>query len=77
MKDQKSKQSIYYEIRTEALVPTLITYRIKAESPEEALKLFHKSNPTKVIPQLLRKRNLKATIYEAGKSIIKLTKYFQ
>lgn len=67
----------YYSVSLEALVPTTLTYRVLAETPEQALELI-KNAPLATAPklQLARLRKLKASVYLSGTSIIKLTKSF-
>lgn len=71
------KPDILYNVVIETLVPTSITYRIYAQNPEEALDKMKRANPTNIQPILRKKRDLKATIYEYGSLIIKLTKQFR
>lgn len=67
----------YYSVSLEALVPTTLTYRVLAETPEQALELI-KNAPLATNPklQLARLRKLKASVYLSGTSIIKLTKNY-
>ncbi len=65
------KQKKYFDVRIEALVPCQITYRVYAFDEDEALRETKKRPPTKVQPNINQKRDLKATIYDAGSLIIK------
>lgn len=73
----KEKQKKYYDIKLEANVPCLITYRIYADDEHDALTQIGKKAPTSVKPNISQKRDIKALIYEAGSSILKLTKTFR
>jgi hypothetical protein len=72
--EAKQKPLHVYEIKIEADVPSILTYRITAESPEKALERALKSQPSGVRPNLARRRNLKASVVEAGTSIIRLVR---
>lgn len=68
----------YYKVELEVLAPIKIVYRVLAESPEKALELCEKTGQvTEIKPFIQRKvKNIKATIYRFGYSMIELTKYF-
>lgn len=72
----KTKQ--YYTVKVEANTPVLLTYRVYAEDPEQAIELVQR-NPLSNLseapkPLLARMRKLKATVYSAGNSLIQFTK---
>lgn len=76
MKDKKP--ILYkYDIKVEAMVPAILTYKVEAENEEEALKQLDKKHPVSFHPTFFKKRSIKATVYKAGSSIIQLTKYFK
>ena len=64
----------YWDIKVEAQLPATLTYRIFAASPEEAVALINSSQPTQVKYKLIGKKSFKATVYDAGCSVIKLVK---
>lgn len=70
-------QKKYYDIRLEALVPCTITYRILADDEHDALAQMNKRPPTGVRPNIPQKRDIKATVYDAGSSIIRFAKSFR
>lgn len=74
----KEKKLAYYDVKVETNVPALLTYRILAESPEQALYVSQQSgaSPVAVKYHLARKKNLKATVCDIGGSVIRLIKNF-
>lgn len=74
---QKPKQKSYFDVKVEALVPTTLTYRIYAEDEQDALAQIAKKPPNGMKPNLLAKKLLKATVYVAGTTMIKLAKHFR
>jgi hypothetical protein len=77
MNKQPQKEKRYFDIKLECTAPVTISYRILAETPEEALSLIDRHSPISIKPpQLHQKRKLKATIYEAGSLMIKLIRNF-
>lgn len=71
----------YYTVKMETLTPVIFSYRILAESPEEAIKISADTwkQPSQVSPpQILsgKMKRLKATVYEYGTNLIKLFKNF-
>jgi hypothetical protein len=63
-----------FDVKIEAMLPATLTYRIWAESPEEALLLTKKAQPINVKHNLAAKKNIRATVSDAYSSIIKLVK---
>lgn len=70
----KQKQLKVYEVKVEVQLPATLTYRVTAESPEQALEMAFRTQPIGVKHNLARKKNLKATVYEYGSLMIKLLK---
>lgn len=69
----------YYTVKVETLTPVIYSYRVLAESPEEAIKISAdawKQASQSAPPQILsgKMKRLKATVYEYGTSLIKLIK---
>jgi len=77
MANEKIKQKSYYDVKVECLIPTLLTYRIYADDENDALEQIAKKPPTQMKPNLLLKKIIKATVYIAGSSMVKLTKSFR
>jgi hypothetical protein len=72
----KQPEKKYFTVKMETLVPCVITYRIYAKTEEDAIAMTKKATPTSVRPNISLKRVLKATVYDAGSSIVKLVKSF-
>ena len=70
-------QKKYYDVKLEALVPCTITYRVYADDEHDALTQIGKKAPTNVKPNVNLKRDIKATVYDAGSSIIRFAKTFR
>jgi hypothetical protein len=65
------KQKKYFDVRIECLCPTTITYRVYAFDEDEAIRETKKRPPTNVRPNILQKRDIKATVNDAGSLLIK------
>jgi hypothetical protein len=72
----KVKQLRYYDVKVEVICPTTLTYRVYAETESDALELIKKISPTSIKPDINRKKLVKASVYDAGGSIIKHTKVY-
>jgi len=77
--EEKIKKPIpeYYTIKIEAEVPTVITYKILASSPEEALekiKFASMAEPPKQNLSKMRKKS--ATVYKHGTLEVKASKRY-
>lgn len=78
MNKQKEDNNLeYYTIKIEAEVPTIITYRVLASSPEEALERLQYasiSEPPK--PNLNKIRKKTAKVYKQGTLEIRASKRY-
>ncbi len=64
----------YYTIEIEALVPTIIKYKVLAETPEDALNLpINFSNCTSK-PLLARLKRIQTKVFENNSSTVKIVK---
>ena len=70
----KPIQKVYYNIVIETLLPATITYKVLAETPEQAVDLIKNIPPTTVKYKLHGRREFKLTVYEYGRCIIKYMK---
>lgn len=66
---QPTKQ--YYDVKIECTLPATLTWRVLAETPQQALALTKGVSPNQVRHRLVGRRDLKATIYDAGSTFIK------
>ena len=70
---KKPPQKQFYTVKLEVTAPVELTFRVFAESPEEAAEMVSKDPipplycaPRPIIPRMKR---IKATVYRAGTSI--------
>ncbi len=80
-KEKKTEQKPlkeYFTVKIEALAPVILTYKILAETPEEAAESAAKkqgqqqSSPPKIIFAKLGK--MKVKVYKSGTTLLRLTK---
>ena len=68
----------YFSVKLETMAPVTLTYKVYAESPEQAIEMAVKlRGQQQAAPAQIawgRLKNLKATAYTAGSSIIRLAK---
>lgn len=80
MTDKKDKKQelpppkFYFDVKIECMLPATLTYRILAETPEQAADLIKGKQPNSVHYKLAGKKELKMIVYHAGSCIIKLIK---
>jgi hypothetical protein len=77
--NQKNQKSIpeYYTVKVEAEVPTIITYRVLASSPEEAIeRLQYASLSEPVKPNLAKMKKKNAKAYRQGTLEIQASKKY-
>lgn len=79
-KQKKAPVNKYYTVKLDVKTPVTLTFKVLAESPEEALKLITSGvMPVPVASpkiHLSKMQKLKAMVYDAGTSILRLTKNF-
>lgn len=68
------KPKFLFDVKVETMLPATITYRIMAETPEQAAELIRNQSPNSVKYKLIGRRDIKLAVYQAGCSIIKLLK---
>jgi len=73
----KIKDKKYFDVKVQCNIPALITFRVFAENEEQALEMINRQTPTNIRYEVLKRVNIKATVYEAGMAIIKLIKNFR
>lgn len=81
-KKEKVKEPVkvkeYFTVKLEVVAPATVTYRVFAETPEEAaeiaLKLKGRQLTSPPTISWNRLRTLKAVVYTAGSSLIRLAK---
>lgn len=71
------KQKKHYDVFLEAMVPCTIKYRVLADDEHDAIIQMKNRAPESVKPQVVKKRDIKAIVYDSGSSIIRLAKVFR
>lgn len=64
----------YYDVKVECMLPATLTYRILAETPEQAAELIKGKSPNGVHHKLAGKKDLALKVYEAGSNMMKFAK---
>ncbi len=64
----------YYDVKIECMLPTTLTYRILAETPEQAAELIKGKSPNAVHHKLSGKKDLMLRVYASGSSMLKFIK---
>lgn len=68
------KPKYYYDVKVETMLPATLTWRILAETPEQAAEMIKNMQPTGVKHRLLGRKDIKLLVYDAGSSFIKFIK---
>jgi len=64
-------QKFYFDVKVECMLPATVTYRVLAETPEQAAELYKHHSPVGVKHKLAGKKELKLAVYSAGSNLIK------
>lgn len=64
----------YYDVKVECMLPATLTYRVYAETPQQAAEMIRNLTPTVVKHKLIGRKELKLFVYDAGSSMIKFIK---
>lgn len=73
-KSPSIKQQQYYDVKTDSLIHAVLTYRVLAESPEQAASLIKGMSPIGVKHRIAGKKDLKISVYQAGTTMLEWTK---
>lgn len=68
------KAKHYYDVKVECMLPATLTFRILAETPEEAAELIRGASPNHVQHRLHGRKDLKLSVYDAGSSMLRWMK---
>lgn len=73
---EKNKQPElkYYDVKIEAMLPATLTYKVLAESPQQAADLIKNKQPNSVKHRLIGRREQKLTVYDSGSTLIRFVK---
>lgn len=70
-KQAQPKTKQYYDVKVECMLPAVLTYRILAEDPNQALELIKGKSPNSIQHKLPGRKELVAKVYEAGSSMMR------
>ncbi len=70
----KIPEKRYYQVTVETMLPATLTYRVLAETPEQAAILIKNQSPIGVKHKLIGKKDIILKVYESGSVIIKFMK---
>lgn len=73
-KKVKTLPKQYYDVKVECMLPATLTYRILAETPEQASELIKGRSPNTVQHRLAGRKELKLSVYDAGSVMIRFVK---
>jgi hypothetical protein len=73
-KAQLPPPKFYYDVKVECMLPATLTYRVYAETPQQAAEMIRGTSPTMVKHRLIGRKELKLMVYDAGCSMIRLMK---
>ena len=65
------KPKYYYDVKIESLLPATLTYRILAETPEQAADLIKGRSPNSVAHKLIGRKEIALRVYDAGSSMLR------
>lgn len=68
------KAKHYYDVKVECMLPATVTYRILAETPEEAAELIRGTAPYSVQHRLVGMKSHKLSVYDAGSTMLRWMK---
>lgn len=71
MKDNKIIDKKYFDVKVSCMLPATLTYRVLAETPEQAAELIKHMSPNSVQHKLIGRKELKLTVYDAGSTLIR------
>lgn len=70
----KPKPKFYYDVKIECMLPATLTYRVLAETPEQAAELIKNLSPNSVKHKLIGRKETKLSVYDAGSNLMKFMK---
>jgi hypothetical protein len=68
------KPKYYYDVKVECMLPATLTYRVYAETPQQAADMIKGISPTMVKHRLIGRKEIKLMVYDAGSSFMKFMK---
>jgi hypothetical protein len=69
------KEKHYYDVKVECMIPATLTFRVLAETPEEAAELIKGASPRSVQHRLVGRKDSKLSVYDAGTTMLRWMKH--
>jgi hypothetical protein len=78
-KDKKPKiaaprPKFYYDVKVECMLPATLTYRVLAETPQQAADLVKDKSPNSVQHKLIGRKEMVMRVYDASGCVIRFMK---
>jgi hypothetical protein len=78
-KEKKKKAALpppkfYFDVKVECMLPATLTYRVHAETPQQAAEMIKGLVPTTVKHRLIGRKEIKLMVYDAGCTMMKFMK---
>lgn len=68
------KPKYYYDVKVECMLPAVLTYRILAETPEQAAELIKGQQPNSVQHKLIGRKEMVLRVFDASSTMIRFMK---
>lgn len=68
------KPKFYYDVKVECMLPATLTYRILAETPQQASEMIRGRSPNTVSHRLIGRKEISLKVYDANSSMMKFMK---
>lgn len=75
-KTEKPIEYFLYDVKVQCTIPAEMTFKIRATSPEEALKGFDKTHPVQFTPHIGKRKIKRAVVFSSGSLMVKATKNY-
>jgi hypothetical protein len=75
VKNKDPVQKKYFDVRVECTLPAVLSYRVLAEDPQQAITMIKNLQPNSIRHRLLGRKDIKILVYDAGGSVIRLIKH--
>jgi hypothetical protein len=72
----QAKKLSYFDVKIEAMLPAILTFRILAEDAHQAAELVKGKSPNHIQHKLAGVKNLILRVYNAGSCMLQYTKKF-
>lgn len=66
----------YYDVKITAMIPATLTYKVLANSPEQAAQMIKNLQPNHVHHKIVGKKDIKLVVFDSGTTLIRFVKNF-